>query len=151
MSKKAGMEKWKMKVKLEDIIEAMDFASMDTEYYYDTKNEQILMVFGGMVDGEENPELMEEIKEGFIEDYIPLPGQYDINEYRIMEEFISEIPTGKSQDILRRAIQGRGAFRRFKDELYDLSLEQQWYSYKDSAYERIARQWCEKHRIDVID
>jgi len=44
------------------------------------------MLFDGMVDGEDNPELFEDIKEGFVEDYIPLPGQYDINEYRIMEE-----------------------------------------------------------------
>ena len=28
-----------MKVKLEDIIEAMEFANMETEYYYDTHNE----------------------------------------------------------------------------------------------------------------
>ena len=70
----------------------------------------------GMVDGEDNPELFEDIKEGFVEDYIPLPGQYDINEYRIMEEFIYELPAGKNQDVLARTIQGRGAFRRFKDK-----------------------------------
>lgn len=29
-----------MKVKLEDIIEAMKFADMETEYYYDTHNEK---------------------------------------------------------------------------------------------------------------
>ena len=76
-----------MKVKLEDIIEAMEFAGMETEYYYDTQSEKVLMLFDGMVDGEDNPELFEDIKEGFVEDYIPLPGQYDINEYRIMEAF----------------------------------------------------------------
>lgn len=112
-----------MKVKLEDIIEAMEFANMETEYYYDTHNEKVLMLFDGMVDGEDNPELFEDIKEGFVEDYIPLPGQYDINEYRIMEEFIYELPAGKNQDVLARTIQGRGAFRRFKDKLYDLNLE----------------------------
>lgn len=138
-----------MKVKLEEIIEAMEFADMETEYYYDTKNERILMLFDGMVDGEDDPELFEDISEGFVEDYIPLPGQYDINEYRIMEEFIYELPEGKNRDVLERAIQGRGAFRRFKDKLYDLNLEQQWYSYKDSAYERIARKWCERYEIEV--
>ena len=66
-----------MKVKLEDIIEAMEFANMETEYYYDTHNEKVLMIFDGMVDGEDNPELFEDIKEGFVEDYIPLPGQYN--------------------------------------------------------------------------
>ena len=40
-----------MKVKLEDIIEAMEFANMETEYYYDTHNEKVLMLFDGMVDG----------------------------------------------------------------------------------------------------
>ena len=44
-----------MKVKLEDRIEAMEFAGMETEYYYDTQNEKVLMLFDGMVDGEGNP------------------------------------------------------------------------------------------------
>lgn len=132
-----------MKVKLEDIIEAMEFANMETEYYYDTHNEKVLMLFDEMVDGEDNPELFE--------DYIPLPGQYDINEYRIMEEFIYELPAGNAQDVLAGTIQGRSAFRRFKDKLYDLNLEKHWYQYRDEAYEKIARQWCERHKIASVD
>ena len=31
----------------------------DTQYYYDVKNEKVLMIFDGMVDGEDNPELIE--------------------------------------------------------------------------------------------
>ena len=132
-------------------LKAMEFANMETEYYYDTHNEKVLMLFDGMVDGEDNPELFEDIKEGFVEDYIPLPGQYDINEYRIMEEFIYELPAGKNQDVLARTIQGRGAFRRFKDKLYDLNLEKQWYQYREEAYEKIARQWSERHKIDIVE
>lgn len=132
-----------MKVKLEDIIEAMEFAGMETEYYYDIQNEKVVMLLDGMVDGEDNPE--------FFEDYIPLPGQYDINEYRIMEEVIYELPAGKNQDVLTGAIQGRGAFRRFKDKLYDLNLQKQWYQYRDEAYEKIARQCCERHKIDLVE
>ena len=36
-------------------------------------------------DGEDNSELIEEIEDSFIEEYIPLPGQYEINEYRIID------------------------------------------------------------------
>ena len=140
-----------MKVKLQDVIEAIAFAGMEAEYYYDTKTEEILLIFDGMVNGETNPELIEDIREGFIEDYIPLPNQYDIDEYRIMEAFIYQLPSGENQDILDRAIRGRGAFRRFKDKLYDLGLEQQWYKYRDDAYERIAREWCALHKIDVVE
>lgn len=34
----------KIKVKLEDVMEAMDFASINTEYYYDTRSEKIRMI-----------------------------------------------------------------------------------------------------------
>ena len=139
-----------MKVKLEDVLEAMDFVNDDTQYYYDVKNEKVLMIFDGMVDGEDNPELIEEIEDSSIEEYIHLPGQYEINEYRIMEEFIYDLPEGRNQDTLERAIQGGGAFRRFKDRLYDLNLEQKWYDYRDRAYECIAKEWCEKYNIDIV-
>lgn len=63
----------------------MDFVNDDTKYYYDVKNGKVLMIFDGMVDGEDNPELIAEIEDSFIEEYIPLPGQYEINEYRIID------------------------------------------------------------------
>jgi len=107
------------------------------------------MIFDGMINGEYNPELMEEIKEGFVEDFIPLPGQYDINEYRMMESFIYELPAGRAQDVLEQAIRGKGAFRRFKDCLYNLGLEKNWYEYRDAAYEQIARNWCEKFGLEI--
>lgn len=138
-----------MKVKLEDVMDAIDFASMDTEYYYSTETEEVVLVFDGMVNGERNPELAEEIREGFTEDYIPLPGQYEINDYQVMEDFIYELPEGRNQEILDRAIRGRGAFRRFEDKVYDLGLEKKWYQYRDKAHEKIARQWCEENGIDI--
>lgn len=138
-----------MKVKLQEVLEALEGAGMEIEYYYDTQNQEILMVFDGMINGEYNSELMEQICEGFIEDFIPLPGQYDINEYRMMENFIYELPSGRNQDKLEQAIRGKGAFRRFKDCLYEVDLEKNWYAYRDAAYEKIAREWCEKHGITV--
>ena len=68
-----------------------------------------------------------------------------------MEEFIYELPAGKNQDVLARTIQGSGAFSRFKDKLYDLNLEKQWYKYREEAYEKIARQWSERHKIDIVE
>lgn len=104
-----------------------------------------------MVDGEDDPELIEEIENGFVEDYIPLPDQYDIHEYQIMEEFIWDLPEGKNQDTLAQAIRGRGAFRRFKDRLYEIGLEQEWYDYKEKVYKKIARKWCEQYKIDIVE
>lgn len=139
-----------MKVKLTDVIEALDFSNQDTEYYYNTNTEEVLMIFDGMVNGDDDSEVIEEAKEGF-EEYIPLPGQYEIDEYNIIEEFINEFPEDRVQSKLEDAIQGRGAFRRFKDTVCDLGLEQKWYKYRDEAYEKMAREWCERNKIDIVE
>lgn len=39
------------------------------------------------------------------------------------------MPEGRKQKELERAIRGRGAFRRFKDLLYDFDLEEEWFQY----------------------
>lgn len=138
-----------MKVKLNDIIEALNFVNDETQCFYSIKKEEIIMVWDGMVNGETNPDLIEEIEENF-EEYITLPGKYEIDEYSMMEEFIDSLPEGRKQDELYDVIQGRGAFRRFKDEVYELGLEQKWYKYRDDAYEKLALEWCEENGIEII-
>ena len=138
-----------MRVKLQEVLEALEGAGMETEYYYDTRRQEVLMVFDGMINGEDNPKLMEELSDGFIEDFIPLPGQYEINAYRMMENFIYALPDGNNKEALFQAIKGKGAFRRFKDRLYNFGMEQIWYAYRDACYENIAREWCEKHGIII--
>lgn len=139
----------KMKVKLNDVIEALDFVNDETKYFYSIKAEELLMVCNGMVNGEIDSDLIEEIEESF-DEYIALPGQYEIDEYNMMEEFINDLPEGRKQDELYDVIQGSGAFRRFKDEVYELGLEQRWYKYRDEAYEKLALEWCKENGIEII-
>lgn len=68
---------------------------------------------------------------GNSDEYIVLPGQYEIDAYSIMEEFVENFPEDRKKIELSDAIQGRGAFRRFKDTVYDLGLEQKWYKFRD--------------------
>lgn len=67
----------------------------------------------------------------------------------VMEEFIYELPGGRTQDTLEAAIRGKGALRRFKDRLYDFDLEGKWYKYRDNCYEQVAREWCERFKIEI--
>ncbi|MBO0995967.1 hypothetical protein IPU53_23600 [Bacillus sp. SD088] len=60
------------------------------------------------------------------------------------------LPEGEVQDELEDAIRGRGAFRRFKDKIYYFGIEEQWFSYRDSEYKRMAVRWCEDHNIEYI-
>ena len=85
------------------------------------------------------------------DDYIDLPDSYHINEYRMMENFVYSLPKGKNQTILYNAIQGRGAFRRFKDKLNDIGMAKTWFAYRDQQYKEIALEWCEENDIEVIE
>lgn len=139
-----------MKVKLEDVLEAIYSANDETENFYSIKTEEVLMCFDGMVNGEEKSELKEDIEENF-EDYIRLPGKYEIDEYSMMVEFIEKLSERTAKDKLTNAIRGRGAFRSFKNEIYYLGIEQKWFDYRDSEYVRIAREWCLDHGIALIE
>lgn len=137
-----------MRVKLNDVLEALDFVNDETQYYYNMKTEQVVMLMDGMND-EEDAALREDIDENY-DDYIVLPGKYEINEYAMMESFIDELNDVNRQDRLYSAIRSKGAFRRFKDSLFDLGLEKNWYKFRDDSYLKIATKWCEKNNIETV-
>jgi hypothetical protein len=60
----------------------------------------------------------------------PLPSQFG---YADMEDFIDRVPERRAADLLGRAITGRGAFRRFKDTLFEFpELREAWLRFRDS-------------------
>ncbi len=140
-----------MALKLSEILECLEMADWESSCYYARQSDEILHIFDGMVNGETNAQLIEDIREGDIDDYIPLPGYYDINEHQMMEDFIAALPSGEKQSSLFNAIRGRGAFRRFKNKIYQFDLEEVWYAFRDKCYEKIARDWCQAHAIDLIE
>ena len=85
------------------------------------------------------------------EEYIPLPSQFDIHEYNIMEEFIRSLGDAKKAVKMWRLIKGGGAFRKFKDGIRKFSIEKQWYMFRDLRYKEIAIQWCERNQLAYID
>jgi Uncharacterised protein family (UPF0158) len=84
-------------------------------------------------------------------DYLELPSRFDIHEYEIIERFCLSIPDGKVSDVLLRKIRGSGAFRRFKDTIYQYGIENDWFRYRDEAYKEIAIAWLESKDIAYSD
>lgn len=132
-----------MKVKLQDVLMALEDADNDEIRYSYCVNKEKIVYFSDCLYNED------EYDED--DDYIDLPDSYHINEYRMMENFVYSLPKGKNQTILYNAIQGRGAFRRFKDKLYEIGMANVWYKYRDQQYKEIALEWCEENNIEVIE
>ena len=137
-----------MAIRLSEIVEALELLSDDMEYVYDVVDQNILLVWDGMVDGDYNPQLYKEIMEDWDERYLFLPGRHEMNEYGMMEDFIESVTSDRKREILFNAIGGRGAFRRFKDTIRDLNLDDDWHRYRDHCLENIAKRWCEKNEIE---
>ena len=73
------------------------------------------------------------------------------DDYRDMERFIRRVEDDHLQDRLWHAIQGRGAFRRFKDTLARYpALEERWYEFKAAQIEQRMRDWLDAHDIEPI-
>jgi hypothetical protein len=85
------------------------------------------------------------------ENYIELPTKYEVNEYEIIEDFCLTVSNQRKQEPLLRAIRGKGAFRRFKDKIIDLEMEDEWYSYREERFKQIAIEWCQDNEINFIE
>ncbi|PLR75380.1 hypothetical protein CU633_21365 [Bacillus sp. V3-13] len=152
------------KIKLTNIIEGIDIQFDDTYTFLNKETGEVISVShenfqdAEELDSFENlPEWQQEDLEiaidvlGNDEKYIELPTKYDINEYRIMEDFCYSVQDKRIQDRLFDAIDGKGAFRRFKNKIHDFGIEDQWYSFRDEELKKIAIEWCQHHDLQYID
>ena len=149
-----------VRVRLQDIIEGMEFQSDEMTSYLNRKTGEVVTVgdeyFRALEFGDEGgPRADWEQKEMELaravqasDDYVALPDRFEIDEYRMMERFAWSCGDPAASERLDRAVRGRGAFRRFKDTVRELGLHEDWYAYRDRGYERVAIDWCDAHGVE---
>lgn len=131
-----------MKVKLAEVIDALDFTYDEIEYYYNPDNGEIFMSNIG-----DHEDLNEDELDELFEKSIMLPTRYDINEYEMMEYFVETIEDTRLQNQLYISLNGTGAFRRFKDTCINFDIIDDWYKFRDEKYREIAINWCKENNI----
>jgi len=134
-----------MKVKLDEVIDALESTDDEVHSYYSKDTEKIEVV----IEFSDDEDLAEKIEENY-EHYIKLPDNYEIDAYGMMADFIDSLPAGDHQNQLAIGIGGRGAFRVFRQLVDSFGLTQQWYDFQTAAYKRLAVEWCADNDI-VID
>jgi hypothetical protein len=152
------------RVKLSEIVGEMELQHDQGSLYLNQKTgEVVLLIDEEMLTAEEEesseelPEWQREAKKvakDILENrgnYVELPSKVEINEYRIMEDFCHSLEDREISEKLSDAIKGRGAFRRFKDNMVRMGIEDRWYKYKNETLKRMALEWCEENHIDYID
>lgn len=88
---------------------------------------------------------------GFGSRVVAIPNIESHEAYRDMERFIATIKDARLYDQLSYAIQGRGAFGRFKDVLAEYPAERErWFAFKDNRLKERIRDWLEEYGIEPI-
>lgn len=149
-----------MKVKLEDIITQIDFASTPTFLNKSTREIHLVPEDLNMLLKEDDfdEERLTEWEMEFVpivrdirdnpDNYIPLPDQFDINDYDIMESFALSLKDDLLREEIYSLIKGTGVFRRFQEKISRAGIKNECYKFRDKANRENAINWCKSHNIE---
>ena len=152
-----------MKVNLSEIIEGIDFGAEELHYYYNVKTGIVVSVSDEEFKGAKNEEYIKSVpdwKKEIIDiareimetkDYIELPSENDVDDYKIMGSFSESIEDVTVKNQLSKSIEAGGTFSKFRDCISQHDIVDEWYEYKDGAIKNMAISWCEKNNIEYID
>ena len=137
-----------MTIPLKQVIQAIEKANEVFTSFWDTKTgKTVYLADPLMTDMTEEDKALAAEMENTPERFLRFPTKYAIHQYRIMEDFIDQLPPGKAQEELAYAIRGKGAFHRFNYH----GLEQRWYNYLAEAYRELAIRWCAEEGLEYTE
>jgi hypothetical protein len=155
-----GAGKMSGPVKLKGLIEAMQWQMDEYTTYFHKKSGEFVSISDAefrAAEAAENEVNFLDVEEDGVKiaidmlensaDYIELPSSYDIHEYEMLKRFCLAVENDQAKNILLIAIKGTGAFRRFKEMIRELGMEDDWYRFRDEAYKEIAIDWCKANSI----
>ncbi|HZB96787.1 MAG TPA: UPF0158 family protein [Herpetosiphonaceae bacterium] len=92
------------------------------------------------------------VEEGFGTRFVEVPKAESRDGYSDMEAFIDTVQDRRFQNRLWRAIQGKGAFRRFKDTLFDDPRERErWFAFQNERVQQRVLEWLEDEEIEPAE
>ena len=150
-------------VKLSEVVDEMSMSGDEISTYLNRVTGEFVTATAEARRAAEDPEdwdllpgwqqkVMPKIKEALESgDFHKLPGEYEIHEWSIMEQFAYSVADEEASDELLAALHGRGAFRYFKDTVRRLGIQQDWYRFRDEAFRKIARDWLRAHSIPFVE
>jgi len=152
----------KLKVDLEMIANAMeDVARVDMEYYLDKETGEVIFIpeeVSRYVEEEEEEDenlrkelpdwqkkvvkLAQEILLNKSDRYIYIPEGPPCNGYDLMVEFAEKVEDELLREKLSIALDGKGAFRRFKNVIADYpDYKEKWFKFRDERINKKVIEW----------
>jgi hypothetical protein len=127
-----------------DLETAFERNSPDTESFLDTRTGEVVTVTEGAIDYAEQ---RGKVQAGG-EVYVRIEPAASREQYKWMERFVAGVTDEPLRERLVIAIDGKGAFRRFKDVLLNYPTERErWFSYRAELLHWAIHKWLEKEQL----
>ena len=128
-----------------DLETAFERNSPDTESFLDLRTGEVVTVTQGAID---YTEMRGKVQAGG-EQFLRIEPAASREQYKWMERFVSHVTDEPLRERLIIAIDGKGAFRRFKDVLLNYPAERErWFSYRSDLLHWHMQKWLEKEQLD---
>lgn len=125
-------------VQWEELEIAAERNSTEIDSYLDLRTGAVMVV----VEGEIEAARLREKIQASIDDYLRVEPVSSREQYRWMERFVQTVAEGPLRDRLLASIDGKGAFRRFKDVLSTFPSERErWFAYRAVRLRYHLQQW----------
>ena len=127
---------------------AFEHNAPETHSYLDLKTGQVVTIVDSRPEDEEKRQLIRRSEGRFVH----LDPASSREQYRWMERFVSSVSDPPLRERLLIAIDGKGAFRRFKDVLLAFPAERErWFAYRSELLHFHIQTWLDHMRIEVAN
>jgi hypothetical protein len=129
-----------IKVKWDYVETAFERNSPDLQSYIDRDTGDVVVVVDGMPEDDESRKKIAQSPER----YVRIEPASSREQYRWMERFVASVQDPDLRERLLLAIDGKGAFRRFKDVLLSYPVERErWFTYRADLLHHHINEWFE--------
>src|SRR6478735_1830806 len=131
-----------------DLETAFERNAPDTESFLDLRSGEVVTVAQGAIDYAETRAKVQTGGDAFVR----IEPAASREQYKWMERFVAGVTDEALRERLVIAIDGKGAFRRFKDVLLNYPAERErWFSYRGDLLHWAMQKWMEKEKIQPAE
>lgn len=130
----------------DDLEIAVERNAPNTESFLDLNKGNVVTI----VAGEPEAQIKRQHVTDNIRDFIRIEPASSREQYRWMERFVSSVADEPLRERLIISIDGKGAFRRFKDVLLAYPAERErWFSYRSELLHWHIHNWLREHQMEA--
>ena len=130
----------------EALEDAFENNAPEVHSYLHLQNGEVIRIVDGIADPAMHQRIMNDAS------YLRIDPVSSREQYRWMERFIATVEEDELRHRLTSAIDGKGAFRRFKDVLMSFPVDRErWFRFRSERLRACMEAWLEAHSVSVVE